>query len=78
MTVVLTAKDSPDNTFNCYEPPTVPRLLTIASLSNIAFMGHCCVSLLALTVAASEPNATMTRNRRASRVNSCTADEGDA
>ena len=46
MTVVLTANASADNTFNCYEPPTAPRLLTIATLSNIAFMGHCCVSVL--------------------------------
>ena len=34
------------NTCNCYEPPADTKLLTIARLSNIAFMGHACASLL--------------------------------
>ena len=46
MAVVLTANASADNTCNCYEPPAAPKLLTIARLSNIAFMGHACASLL--------------------------------
>ena len=46
MAVALTANASADNTCNCYEPPAAPKLLTIARLSNIAFMGHACVSLL--------------------------------
>ena len=45
MAVVLTANASADNTCNCYEPPAAPKLLTIAKLSNIAFIGHACASL---------------------------------
>ena len=45
MDVVLTANASADNTCNCYEPPAAPKLLTIAKLSNIAFIGHACASL---------------------------------
>jgi hypothetical protein len=46
MTVALTANASADNICNCYERPAAPKLLTIARLSNIAFIGHACVSLL--------------------------------
>jgi hypothetical protein len=48
MAVVLTANASADNTCNCYEPPTAPKLRTIATLSDIASMGHACASFIIL------------------------------
>ena len=48
MAVVLTANTSADNTCNWYEPPAAPKLRTIATLSDIASMGHACASFIIL------------------------------
>jgi hypothetical protein len=39
---LLSRYTSADNTCNCYQPPAAPKLLTIARLSEFAFMGHTC------------------------------------
>ena len=43
---LLSRYTSADNTCNCYQPPAAPTLLTIARLSNIAFVGHVCLTVV--------------------------------